>query len=92
MFVEFPQYRGEQFFKDDEARRNWVPIVPFHANVERKTKSRNGPRGMKRVNIPIVAARALTVWKAQGLTLGKVVYHPGDWSTPGLLYTAATRV
>ena len=65
LICEFPDYCGDHFYKDEP---KWVPILP---KVAYKDKSR-----MSRTQFPLVAGFALTVNKAQGLTVKEgVVIH-----------------
>ena len=65
LICEFPDYCGDHFYKDEP---KWVPIVP---KVAYKDKSK-----MSRTQFPLVAGFALTVNKAQGLTVKEgVVIH-----------------
>ena len=55
---EFPDYCGPAFYASEP---HWVPILPMHATKE-------GSR-LTRCQVPIAAGFALTVNKAQGLTV-----------------------
>ncbi len=88
--VDFPDYDGEKHgkFYDDEP--TWVPILPM-------TSVKEGTRLM-RTQFPLAAAFALTVNKAQGLTLkeGVVIHLVGGSrfrpaSKHGLPFVAWTR-
>ena len=88
--VDFPDYDGELHgkFYDDEP--TWVPILPM-------TSVKEGTRLM-RTQFPLAAAFALTVNKAQGLTLkeGVVIHLVGGSrfrpaSKHGLPFVAWTR-
>ena len=74
--VDFPDYDGELHgkFYDDEP--TWVPILPM-------TSVKEGTRLM-RTQFPLAAAFALTVNKAQGLTLkeGVVINLVGGETLP----------
>ena len=62
---EFPDYCGPTFYTDEP---HWVPILPMFATKE-------GSR-MTRCQFPLAAGFALTVNKAQGLTVSEgVVIH-----------------
>ena len=85
--VEVPDYCGPAFYSDEP---KWVPILPFTA-VKEGTK-------MLRTQFPIVAGFALTVNKAQCLTIkeGVVInlkrsqrFRPA--SRHGLPFVAFTR-
>ena len=58
MIVEVPEYCGPAFYPGEP---KWVPIMPITAIKE-------GTR-MTRTQFPVVAGFALTVNKAQGLTI-----------------------
>ena len=84
---EFPDYCGPAFYKDEP---KWVPILPLTATKE-------GTR-MTRTQFPLVAGFALTVNKAQGLTVkeGVVIWLVGSKrfrpaSKHGLPFVAFTR-
>lgn len=66
IIVDIPEYNGPHVFYEGEP--TWVPILPM-------TSVKEGTR-MMRTQFPIVAGFALTVNKAQGLTLKEgVVIH-----------------
>ena len=84
---EFPDYCGPAFYKDEP---KWVPILPL-------TACKDGTK-MTRTQFPLVAGFALTVNKAQGLTVkeGVVIYLVGGKrfrpaSKHGLPFVAFTR-
>ena len=84
---EFPDYCGPPIYKDEP---KWVPILPL-------TACKDGTR-MTRTQFPLVAGFALTVNKAQGLTVkeGVVIYLVGGKrfrpaSKHGLPFVAYTR-
>ena len=84
---EFPDYTGPVFYKDEP---KWVPILPV-------TAIKDGTR-MMRIQFPVVAGFALTVNKAQGLTVkeGVVIHLVGGKrfrpaSKHGLPFVAFTR-
>jgi hypothetical protein len=85
---EFPGYTGPVFpaWADDPSKRTWVPIgVQTYGVRNRKTGSRT--------QIPIVVAKALTTWKAQGMSLDKIYVHVNKTrNKKGLFYTAVSRV
>ena len=88
MIGEFPDYCGPAFFKDEP---KWVPILPLTALT-------NGTHNPTRTQFPLVAGFALTVNKAQGLTVkeGVVIYLVGGKrfrpaSKHGLPFVAYTR-
>ena len=87
LIIEVPAYCGPAFYKSDP---KWVPILPCVSFKE-------GTRIMRR-QFPLVAGFALTVNKAQGLTLpeGVVVHLSGSRnfrpaSKHGLPFVAFTR-
>ena len=87
VIIEVPSYCGPCFY-DGEPK--WVPILPIEA-VKSGTK-------IRRTQFPLVAGFALTVNKAQGLTLpeGVVVHLAGSGkfrpaSKHGLPFVAFTR-
>lgn len=84
---EFPDYCGPAIYPDEP---KWVPILPLTATKE-------GTR-MTRTQFPVVAGFALTVNKAQGLTVkeGVVIWLVGSKrfrpaSKHGLPFVAFTR-
>jgi len=91
--VDVPDYTGPSFYgddKDDSPTRRWVPLLPM---VSRKEGTR-----MTREQFPVVAGFALTVNKAQGLTVkegvvinlaGGRTYRPA--AKHGLPFVAWTR-
>ena len=87
LIVEVPDYCGPAFYPDEP---KWVPLLPMFS---RKEETR-----MTRTQFPIVAGFALTVNKAQGLTIkeGVVVHLVGGKrfrpaSKHGLPFVAWTR-
>ena len=87
LVCEFPDYCGPAFYPNEP---KWVPILPL-------TAVRRGTR-MTRTQFPIVAGFALTVNKAQGLTVkeGVVIHLAGNKrfrpaSKHGLPFVAFTR-
>ena len=87
LICEFPDYCGPAFYKDEP---KWVPILP-------KTAVKDGTR-MTRTQFPLVAGFALTVNKAQGLTVkeGVVIHLVGSKrfrpaAKHGLPFVAFTR-
>ena len=87
VIIEVPSYCGPCFY---EGEPKWVPILPIEA-VKSGTK-------IRRTQFPLVAGFALTVNKAQGLTLpeGVVVHLAGSGkfrpaSKHGLPFVAFTR-
>jgi len=87
LICEFPDYCGPAFYQDEP---KWVPILPV-------TTVKDGTR-MTRTQFPLVAGFALTVNKAQGLTVkeGVVIHLVGSKrfrpaSKHGLPFVAFTR-
>ena len=85
--VDAPDYKGPAFY---DGEPTWVPILPM-------TSVKEGTR-MMRTQLPVVAGFALTVNKAQGLTLkeGVVIHLAGSQrfrpaSKHGLPFVAWTR-
>ena len=85
--VDVPDYKGDAFY---DGEPTWVPILPM-------TSMKEGTR-MMRTQLPVVAGFALTVNKAQGLTIkegvvinlaGSIRYRPA--SKHGLPFVAFTR-
>lgn len=85
VLVDFPEYRGPGFFQEPE-RRTWIPILPVISTSE-------DDDDVTRIQFPLTLAFALTPWKAQGMTLSKVIVRLGAAGTkPGVLFVAMTRV
>ena len=88
VLVECPSYAGEAFF-DFEAfpeRRQWIPFFPRDIKLELDG-------GTSRSQLALTLAWALTPWKAQGMSLEKVVVNLGKAaSKPGVAFVALTRV
>ena len=83
--IEFPNYTGPPFPHWPEHPK-WVPIPAISARVNNRGRS-------TRRQIPIVLARALTIWKAQGMTLKKVIVQLcKERHVYGLDYTGISRV
>lgn len=81
--IDFPNYTGPPWRADHPT---WVPIPAFRARVNNRGRS-------ERFQIPIVLARAVTIWKAQGMTLKKVIVQLcKDRHVYGLDYTDISRV
>ena len=93
LFVEFDSVdpRDEKgnprsFFPGDPVRKNWVPIYPQRV-------ASTAEDHLARENFPLTLAWALTHWKAQGMTLEKVIVSLSHaCSKPGVLFVALTRV
>ena len=87
VLVECPSYAGAAFF--DTAvfpeRRRWIPFFPREIRLETDG-------GVARSQMALTLAWALTPWKAQGMTLDKVVVNLGSAaSKPGVAFVALTR-
>ena len=83
--VDFPGYSGPAFFSDP-SRRTWVVLEP-------KTQESGERSEITRKQFPLVLAWAITPWKAQGMTLEKVIVSLSHaCSKPGVLFVALTRV
>ena len=83
--VDCPQYVGPPFFAEP-AFRTWIPLLP-------RTISADYDSSVTRTQFPLTLAWALTPWKAQGMTLQKVVVNLGaKASSPGVAFVALTRV
>ena len=87
VLVECASYAGESFF-DKVAfpeRRQWIPYFPRELRLETDG-------GIARSQFALTLAWALTPWKAQGMTLDKVVVNLGNAaSKPGVAFVALTR-
>ena len=76
--VDFPEYAGPAFY-DQASRRTWVPIRV-------QTRTAEGASGASRSQFPLILGWALTVWKAQGLTLRRAIVRSTKCgSAPALL-------
>jgi hypothetical protein len=75
------------FFPGEPEKAKWVPIY-------RETAYAVSEESTARKQFPLTLAWALTIWKAQGMTLRRVRISLGQVgaSTPGLGYTAQSRV
>ncbi len=87
IIVDIPDYKGPAFYM---GQPSWVPILPM---TSRKEKTR-----LTRTQFPLVAGFALTINKAQGLTMkeGVVIHLEGSRrfrpaSKHGLAFVAFTR-
>jgi len=87
IIVDIPDYKGPVFYSDQPT---WVPILPM---TSRKEQTR-----LTRTQFPLVAGFALTINKAQGLTMkeGVVIHLEGSRryrpaSKHGLAFVAFTR-
>jgi len=85
--VDFPEYKGPPFF-EGQGREHWVPLEP----QKYEFTSHDG-KSHFRVQYPLCLAWALTLWKAQGLTIhGKVKLVLDDKErTTGLTYVGTSR-
>src|SRR5260370_17604756 len=80
--VEVEDYDGRKF-----PGTNYIPIFPVTRRFEYKK------RDCSRTNFPLCPAYAITVHKAQGLTLKQVVLNlERKDHSPGLSYFAISRV
>ena len=85
LLLDVPKYTGPVFFSDPE-RQTWVPLFP-------RTVCDADNRSISRTQFPVVLGWALTPWKAQGMTLEKVVVKLGAAvREPGVLFVALSRV
>ena len=85
IILDFPKYTGPPFFPEPE-RKTWVPIFP-------RTVYDADNRSISRTQFPLVLGWALTPWKAQGMTLDKVIVKLGAAvREPGVLFVALSRV
>jgi Ni,Fe-hydrogenase III component G len=85
VIVDFPGYTGKPFFCEP-SKRTWVILLPHTCRSEED-------REITRTQFPLCLAWALTPWKAQGMTLAKVIVKLGGaCSKPGVLFVALTRV
>jgi hypothetical protein len=74
--------------------RGSVPIFPLTVDHERKGTTAKRSK-LKRTQLPLTLAAALTVHKSQGQTMNRVVLHLPDTNgdpTPGFSYVAMSRV
>ena len=78
---------GPPFWNEQEhpEKRTWVPIQPRTVTSDDQV--------MARTQIPLVLGWAITPWKAQGMTLEKVIVKIGaKAAAPGVLFTCLSRV
>ena len=88
LLVDCPGYAGEPFFDVVRFpnRKQWVPIFPRRA-------AREDDSSLARTQLPVILAWALTPWKAQGMSLDKVMAQLGKAaSRPGVAFVALTCV
>ena len=88
VLVECEGYASTPFFDVAQfpQRAKWVPYFP--RNVKHEVDG-----GVARSQLALTLAWALTPWKAQGMTLNKVIVHLGvAASKPGVAFVAMTRV
>jgi hypothetical protein len=87
VLVECESYAGEPFFDINvfPTRRQWIPYFPRDMKLETDS-------AISRAQISLTLAWALTPWKAQGMSLEKVVVKLGKAaSKPGVAFVALTR-
>ena len=94
IFVDFEDIRMKDaagnalsFFPGDPVRRRWVPIFPHECGS-------SSEQGVKRKQYPLMLAWALTVYKAQGMNLRRVLVRLSakTATSPGVAFVACTRV
>ena len=90
-------YRGPSFLSPDEMRSLETPLDPeadaVVALTRWKVESWEDGNNFQRQQFPLMLAWAMTIHKAQGLTLAKVVIDAGDDErATGQLFVALTRV
>ena len=68
ILVECPQFTGAPFFDESKypERRQWVPFFPREAKEEHDN-------AITRTQYALTLAWALTPWKAQGMTLERLI-------------------
>lgn len=69
--------------------RVWVELEDGQTICVRPMKIRDGKSSM--IQLPLVPAYAITIHKAQGMSINNAVIHPGCFEN-GQLYTALSRV
>jgi hypothetical protein len=83
--VDFPKYAGSAFYTEPE-RRTWVPIEP-------RQISDGDKRDVLRTQFPLILGWAMTPWKAQGMTLDRVIVRlTKAASSPAVAFVAMSRV
>ena len=87
VLVECPSYEHDSFFDVNRFpdRRRWIPFFPREVKLETDG-------GIARSQLSLTLGWALTPWKAQGMSLDKVVVSLGKAaSKPGVAFVALTR-
>ncbi len=86
LIIDFPAYEGPPFFDSQHPeRKTWLPLLPATRRLERKS-------AITRTQFPIVLGWALTIHKAQGMTLDRCVVRLGSRAPqPGTAFTALSR-
>ncbi len=83
LFIEIKDYIGPQYFSDAE-RKNWIPINVKSAYCQQLNATRT--------QFPLRLAYAMTIHKAQGLTLKAVIDLGICERSLGLTFVALSRV
>ena len=87
ILADCPSYSGPAFF-DSTAfpeRRHWVPFFPREISTE-------NDKGIRRTQYTLTLAWAITPWKAQGMTLERLVVKLGEAAgRPGVAFVALSR-
>ena len=87
ILAECPKYSGQSFFDVElhPERRYWVPFFPREVSLE-------DDKAVRRTQYSLTLAWALTPWKAQGMTLERLVVKLGEAAgRPGVAFVALTR-
>ena len=85
IIIDFPGYTGPPFFSEP-SRRTWVILEP----KEQESGERDD---IGRKQFPLCLSWAITPWKAQGMTLDKVIVSLSHaCAKPGVIFCALTRV
>ena len=83
VLVKFEQYTGPSFLPNEE---KIIPILPFMTTFFAKNSEHN------RTMIPLTPAYSISIHKAQGKTLEKIIINVGTIEfASGLTYTAISR-